>query len=98
MYYRITRVKHPAENRQAIIDILNSKEDLINSFEGLRYVRMIAVSETEVIAFSEYDSQEALEAVQPRFREVMIDLVPLMSGAPEVSYGSPIWEKVLLQS
>lgn len=95
MHYRITRVTHPAENRQAIIDVLESKADIINSFEGLRYVRMIAVSDTEVVAFSEYESQEALEAVQGRFREVMIDLVPLMSGPPEVSYGDPIWEKVL---
>ena len=95
MHYRITRVRHAADKRQAMTDLLTSKKALIESFEGLRYVRMIALSDTETLAISEYDSEEALNAVQGRFREVMVDMVPLMSGPPEVSNGDAFWEMVL---
>ena len=78
MYYRITRVRHSAENRQAMIDLLKSKEEVIRSFPGLHYVRMIAVSDTETVAISEYESEAALNAVQARFREVMVDMMPLL--------------------
>ena len=94
MHYRITRVQHPPEKRQAMLDLLKSKAEIINSFEGLRYVRMISVSDTEVVAISEYESEEALQAVQGRFREVMSEMMPLMSGAPSVSNGDAIWEQV----
>ena len=93
MYYRITRVRHTAENRQAMVDLLKSKEEIINTFEGLRYVRMIAVSDTETVAISEYESEAALNAVQGRFREVMIDMMPLMEGPPDVSHGASFWEQ-----
>ena len=95
MHYRITRVQHAADKRQAMVDMLKSKEELIASFEGLRYVRMIALSDTETLAISEYESEEALNAVQGRFREVMVDMVPLMSGPPDVSNGDAFWEMVL---
>ena len=95
MYYRVTRVQHEADKRQAMVDMLKSKEALIASFEGLRYVRMIAVSDTETLAISEYDSEEALQAVQGRFREIMVDMVPLMTSAPDVVHGDAFWEQVL---
>ena len=95
MHYRITRVRHEAGKRQAMVDMLNAKSDLIESFQGLRYVRMIAVSETETVAISEYETEADLNAVQPRFREVMVDMVPLMTGPPDVSNGDAFWEMVL---
>lgn len=95
MYYRITRVRHSAENRQAMIDLLKSKEEVIRSFPGLHYVRMIAVSDTETVAISEYESEAALNAVQARFREVMVDMMPLLAGPPEVSHGDAFWEQVV---
>ena len=95
MHYRITRVRHSAENRQAIVTMLKSKEEVIRSFQGLRYVRMIAVSDTETVAISEYETEADLNAVQGRFREVMVDRVPLMEGPPDVSNGDAFWEVVL---
>ena len=97
MHYRITRVRHDADKRPAMIETLNAKADLIKSFEGLRYVRMIAVSDTETVAISEYETEADLNAVQPRFREVMKDMVPLMAGAPDVSNGDAFWEMVLTE-
>ena len=94
MHYRITRVQHEAGKRQAMVDMLNSKSELIQSFQGLRYVRMIAISDTETVAISEYETEADLQAVQPRFREVMVDMVPLMTGAPDVSNGDAFWELV----
>ena len=95
MHYRITKVNHEPGKRDQFVKILKQKEDLINSFEGLNYVRMIAVSDTVTIAISEYDSEEKLKAVEGRFKEIMIDMVPLMSGPPEVLNGDSFWEKVL---
>ncbi len=95
MHYRITKVTHEAGKRDQFIEILGQKEELINSFEGLNYVRMIAVSDTVTIAISEYDSEEKLKAVEGRFKEIMIDMVPLMSAPPEVLNGDSFWEKVL---
>ena len=78
MYYRITRVKHAPENRRHGGDapVQGSADRLL---EGLRYVR-IALSDTETGHLRE--SEEALNVVQHRFREVMVDMVPLMAGPP----------------
>ena len=95
MYFRITKVSHEAGKRDELVAMLKSKEDIINSFEGLKYVKMIAASETQTVAISEYDSEAALQAVEGRFKEVMIDMVPLMTGPPEVIHGGRFWEMVL---
>ena len=94
MYYRITKVSHEAGKRQEIINILKAKEEIINSFEGLNFVKMIAVSETVTMAISEYGSEAQLKAVEGRFKEVMVDMMPLMKGAPEVFHGDSFWEVV----
>lgn len=95
MYFRVTKVTHEAGKRDELVAMLKTKEDIINSFEGLKYVKMLAISDTQTVAISEYDSEAALQAVQGRFREVMMDMVPLMSGPPEVVHGGVFWEKVL---
>ena len=95
MHYRITKVTHEAGRRDQFIEILGQKEELISSFEGLNYVRMIAISDTVTIAISEYESEEKLKAVEGRFKEIMVDMVPLMSAPPEVLNGDSFWEKVL---
>lgn len=95
MYFRITKVTHAAGKRDELMAILDTKEDIINSFEGLKYVKMIAISDTQTVAISEYDSEASLQAVEGRFKEVMVDMVPLMSGPPEVMHGGRFWENVL---
>ena len=95
MHFRITKVNHDADKRDQIVAILKSKEEIINSFEGLKYVKMIAVSDTQTVAISEYDSEASLKAVEGRFKEVMMDMMPLMSGPPEVLNGDSFWEMTL---
>ena len=91
MYYRITKVNHEAGMRDEMRDILEAKADVLKSFEGLHWVKMIAVSDTVTMAISEYGSEDQLRAVEGRFREVMVDLAPLMAGPPEVSTGDEFW-------
>ena len=54
MHYRITKVNHGQGKRDDIIAYLKTKNEDINSIEGLQSVRMIAFSETESIALSKY--------------------------------------------
>ena len=54
MHYRITKVNHEQGKRDDIIAYLKTKNEDINSIEGLQSVRMIAISETESIALSKY--------------------------------------------
>jgi len=91
MYYRITKVTHEAGKREEMLAVLKSKEDVLNAFEGLHWVKMIAVSDTVTMAVSEYGSEDQLRSVEGRFREVMVDLMPFMAGPPEVSTGDTFW-------
>ena len=53
---------------------------------------MVGVSETATIAVSEYETEDQLKAVEPKFQEVMVDLMPLMTQPPEVHNGDVFWE------
>lgn len=91
MYYRVTRVSHQAGTRNQMIDYLNSKASLIKSIEGLHKVKLIGVSDTEVIAFSEYDNAEQVANAEAKFGEIMIGLKEYLSAPPEVMYGDEFW-------
>ena len=87
MHYRITKVHDEARNRNKLVEILESKVEALKTFDGLKYVRMVAVSDMVTVAISEYESEKLLDKVEPRFREIMINLMPLMSGPPNVHNG-----------
>ena len=91
MHYRITKVHHNPKDRDKLIEILESKEKILNSFDGLKYVRMIGVTDSVTIAVSEYESEDHLKNVEPRFQELMVDLMPLMSEPPEIYNGDVFW-------
>ena len=92
MHYRITKIYHEADKRDELTEILNEKRESLNSFEGLSSVRMVSVSDTATIAVSVYETEEQLKAVEPRFQEAMVDLMPLMTSPPEVHNGDVFWE------
>jgi len=92
MHYRITKVHHEADKRDKLIEILESKEEILKTFDGLNIVRMVEISDTVTIAISEYESEEQLKKVEPRFQEVMVDLMPLMSEPPEIYNEAVFWE------
>ena len=92
MHYRITKVHHNPKDRDKLIEILESKEKILNSFDGLKYVRMIGVTDSVTIAVSEYESEDHLKNVEPRFQELMVDLMPLMSEPPEIYNGDVFWK------
>ena len=79
MHYRITKVYHEAGKRGELSELLNEKKGMLKDFEGLKSVRMVGVSETATIAVSEYDTEDQLKAVEPKFQEVMVDLMSLMT-------------------
>ena len=92
MHYRITKVYHEADKREALTELMNEKKEILRSFEGLRSVKMVGVSDTATIAVSQYETEEQLKAVESRFQEVMVDLMPLMTSPPEVHNGDVFWE------
>ena len=92
MHYRITKVYHDSGKRKELSELLNKKRRMLKDFDGLRTVRMVGVSETATIAVSEYETEEQLKAVEPKFQEVMVDLMPLMTQPPEVHNGDVFWE------
>ncbi len=91
MYYRITKVSHRAGVRQQMIDYLKTKEDLMASIEGLHHVRLIGVSDTEVIAVSEYDNAEQVANAEEKFGQIMVGLKDYFAGPPEVMHGDAFW-------
>ena len=92
MHYRITKVYHESGKREELSELLNKKRGMLKDFDGLKSVRMVSVSETATIAVSEYETEEQLKAVEPKFQEVMVDLMPLMTQPPEVHNGDVFWE------
>lgn len=92
MHYRITKVYHEADKREALTELMNEKKETLSSFEGLMSVKMVSVSDTATIAVSQYETEEQLKAVESRFQEVMVDLMPLMTSPPEVHNGDVFWE------
>ena len=92
MHYRITKVYHESGKRKELSELLNKKRGMLKDFDGLKSVRMVGVSETATIAVSEYETEEQLKAVEPKFQEVMVDLMPLMTQPPEVHNGDVFWD------
>ena len=91
MHYRVTKVYHEEGKREELVEVLDSKKEILDTFEGLKSVRMVGVSETSTIAVSEYETEEHLKAVEHKFQEVMMDLMPLMTSPPEVHNGNVFW-------
>ena len=71
MHYRITKVNHGQGKRDDNIAYLKTKNEDINSIEGLQSVRMIAISETESIALSKYENEQQLTMADEKFKEIM---------------------------
>ena len=92
MHYRITKVYHDSGKREELSELLNKKKGMLKDFDGLKSVRMVAVSETATIAVSEYETEDQLKAVEAEFQEVMVDLMPLMTQPPEVHNGDVFWD------
>ena len=92
MHFRITKVHHEAGNRSKLVEVLESKKNNLNSFDGLINVRLVGVNDTVTIAISEYESEEKLKNVEVKFQELMVDMIPLMSEPPEVHNGDVFWE------
>ena len=63
---------------------------MLKDFEGSKVLDG-GVSETATIAVSEYETEDQLKAVEPKFQEVMVDLMPLMTQPPEVHNGDVFW-------
>lgn len=91
MYYRVTKVTHNEDARPKMLAILDAKNELLQDFDGLHYVKMVALSDTETLAISEYETEAHLQAVETRFRELMMEMMPLMAGPPEVLSGAEFW-------
>ena len=92
MHYRITKIHHQKDKRNELIQILDSKEKSLNTFDGLDSVRMVAVDETTTIAISKYETEHQLQEVESRFQEIMADIRHLMTNPPEVYNGDVFWQ------
>ena len=91
MHYRITKVNHGQGKRDDIIVYLKTKNEDINSIEGLQSVRMIEISETESIAISKYENEQQLTMAEEKFKEIMGGMMPFMTAPPEVNNGDVCW-------
>ena len=91
MHYRITKVKHEPGKRNDILAYLKTKDEDVRSIEGLQSVRMIAISETENIAISEYENEQQLTMAEEKFKEIMGGMMPFMTAPPEVNNGDECW-------
>ena len=91
MHYRITKVNHGQGKRDDIIVYLKTKNEDINSIEGLQSVRMIAISGTESIAISKYENEQQLTMAEEKFKEIMGGMMPFMTAPPEVNNGDECW-------
>jgi hypothetical protein len=52
---------------------------------------MVNISETESIAFSEYENEEQMNNAGEKYREIMGGMAQYFSGPPEVSNGDAVW-------
>ena len=52
MHFRITKVSHHPDKREEVLEYLGSVGDKIMSIDGLKIVRMVAISDSQVIAIS----------------------------------------------
>ena len=58
MMIQLTKINHKLDSLDDLLDYLKSVESDVNSIDGLHSVTMVNVSETESIAFSEYENEE----------------------------------------
>tara|TARA_B100002052_G_scaffold289466_1_gene306921 strand:- start:599 stop:892 length:294 start_codon:yes stop_codon:yes gene_type:complete len=94
MHFRITKVSHHPDKREEVLEYLGSVGDKITSIDGLKIVRMVAISDNQVIAISEYDNEEQLKEAESSFGSIMAGLQPFITAPPEVNNGDVIWQHV----
>jgi quinol monooxygenase YgiN len=91
MYYRITKATvQPGKFNEAMATMELLRES-ISKINGLVSSNLIRISETEMIGVAAYESKEHLEASQTEFKELMVNMMPYMAGAPDVSFGESIF-------
>ena len=91
MYYRITKATVQSDKFEEAMSTMESLRVSIGKINGLVSSNLIRISETEMIGVAAYESKEHLEASQKEFSELMVDMMPYMAGAPEVSFGEGIF-------
>ena len=91
MYYRITKAKVQSDRFEEAMSTMESLREGIGKINGLVSSDLIRISETEMIGFAAYESKEHLEASQNEFTELMVNMMPYMTGAPEVSFGEGVF-------
>ena len=92
MHYRITKVYHKIGKLDDMITYIKSVDDKLNSIEGLNSVKMISISDNQVIAVSEYNSEDQLTAAEQHFGSIMAGMQSFMESPPEVNNGDMVWE------
>ena len=91
MHCRITKINHKPDSLDNLLGYLKSVESDVNSIDGLHSVTMVNISETESIAFSEYENEEQMNNAGEKYREIMGGMAQYFSGPPEVSNGDAVW-------
>ena len=91
MHCRITKINHKPDSLNNLLGYLKSVESDVNSIDGLHSVTMVNISETESIAFSEYENEEQMNNAGEKYKEIMGGMAQYFSGTPEVSNGDAVW-------
>ncbi len=91
MHCRITKINHKPDSIDDLLEYLKSVESDVISIEGLHSVTMVNISETESIAFSEYENEEQMNNAGEKYREIMGGMAQYFSGPPEMSNGDAVW-------
>ena len=91
MHCRITKINHKPDSIDDLLEYLKSVESDVNSIEGLHSVTMVNISETESIAFSEYENEEQMNNAGEKYKEIMGGMAQYFSIPPEVSNGDAVW-------
>ena len=91
MYYRITKATVQTDKFEEAMTTMESLRESIGKINGLVSSNLIRISETEMIGVAAYVSKKHLEASQKEFSELMLNMMPYMAGAPEVSFGEGVF-------
>ena len=92
MYFRVTTYGFDESRlEEALAKMDATIRDDLKAIAGLQSLRECRIGDGQGMIISSWDSEESVEAAQPKIQEIFGKMAEYMTSPPEVQGGKVIW-------
>ena len=91
MHYRVVKINVNQGQMDEIVNCLDSISNRLYDLEGLQSIHCVKASDTEIYAFSCYETQEQVQKATAFQQEVFGGMAKFFSAPPKIIEGPQMW-------